>query len=197
MTIQEAINHAKEVAERNRKQYKNCPAERQDIEHQTCEMCAQQHEQLAKWLEEIQQYRAIGTVEECREAMERRIARKPEKELRDLENNPEIDCYGINELNNACARAADAIEALSAKMQAVNMETCSRWIAVEKRLPENSQNVLAGFKNDCEYVIAYYSEMNKKWTNSSTGWEITADVIAWQPLPEPYRSKSEEGDAYE
>lgn len=146
---------------------------------------------------EIQQYRTIGTVEECREAVERRRARKPEKELRNLENNHEIDCYGINELNNACARAADAIEALSAKMQAVNMETGSRWIAVEKRLPKNSQNVLAGFKNDCECVIAYYSEMDKKWTNSSTGWEITADVIAWQPLPKPYRSKPKEGNAYE
>ncbi len=28
-------------------------------------------------LEEIQQYRAIGTVEECREAMERQMAKKP------------------------------------------------------------------------------------------------------------------------
>ncbi len=30
-----------------------------------------------KALEEIQQYRAIGTVEECREARERQIAKKP------------------------------------------------------------------------------------------------------------------------
>lgn len=30
-------------------------------------------------LEEIQQYRAIGTVEECREAMERQRAKKPLK----------------------------------------------------------------------------------------------------------------------
>lgn len=30
-----------------------------------------------KALEEIQQYRAIGTVEECREAMERQIGKKP------------------------------------------------------------------------------------------------------------------------
>lgn len=34
-----------------------------------------------KALEEIQQYRAIGTVEECREAVERRRARKPKIEL--------------------------------------------------------------------------------------------------------------------
>lgn len=77
MTIKEAISHAKEVAERNRNQYKNCPADRRDIEHQTCEACAEQHEQLADWLEELQQYRAICTVEECRAALENRRAKKP------------------------------------------------------------------------------------------------------------------------
>ena len=77
MTIKEAITHVRDVAERNRKQYKNCPADRRDIEHQTCEACAEQHEQLADWLEEIQQYRAIGTVDECRDAMERYRKRKP------------------------------------------------------------------------------------------------------------------------
>ena len=44
-------------------------------------------------LEEIQQYRAIGTVEECREAMERLEAKpvKNRKILRNLHGNP----YGI------------------------------------------------------------------------------------------------------
>lgn len=34
-------------------------------------------EMAIKALEEIQQYRAIGTVEECREARERQMAKKP------------------------------------------------------------------------------------------------------------------------
>ena len=59
MTIDEAIAHAREVAERNRKQYKNCPADRRDIEHQTCEECAEEHEQLAEWLEELKAYRTL------------------------------------------------------------------------------------------------------------------------------------------
>ena len=53
MTLDEAIAHEKEVAERNRKQYKNCPSDRTDIRHQTCEECAEEHEQLAEWLEEL------------------------------------------------------------------------------------------------------------------------------------------------
>lgn len=53
MTLDEAILHAREVAERNRKQYKNCPSDRTDIRYQTCEECAEEHKQLAEWLEEL------------------------------------------------------------------------------------------------------------------------------------------------
>ena len=57
MTLDEAILHAREVAVRNRKQYKSCPSDRTDIRHQTCEECAEEHEQLAEWLEELKSYR--------------------------------------------------------------------------------------------------------------------------------------------
>lgn len=36
-----------------------------------------------KALEEIRQYRAIGTVEECREAVERKMPQKPKREVLD------------------------------------------------------------------------------------------------------------------
>lgn len=42
-------------------------------------------------LEEIQQYREIGTVEECREAMEKQ---KPQKPKDSLKIKPVIDCNG-------------------------------------------------------------------------------------------------------
>lgn len=57
MTIDEAIAHAREVAKRNREQWKNCPAERDTREHLTCEECAEEHEQLAEWLEELKERR--------------------------------------------------------------------------------------------------------------------------------------------
>lgn len=50
MKLDEAIVHAREIAKRNREQWKNCPADRRDIEHQTCEQCAEEYEQLATWL---------------------------------------------------------------------------------------------------------------------------------------------------
>lgn len=65
MTIDEAISHAREVASRMF----------DDRVH--CIKCAEEHGQLAEWLEELQQYRQIGTVEECREAVDKQTAKKP------------------------------------------------------------------------------------------------------------------------
>ena len=52
MTIDEAIAHAREVAEYNRKCNENSDCI--DIE---CERCAEEHEQLAEWLEELKSSR--------------------------------------------------------------------------------------------------------------------------------------------
>ena len=53
LSIDEAISHARDVSKRNMEQWKNCPADRRDIEHQTCEQCAKEREQLSEWLEEL------------------------------------------------------------------------------------------------------------------------------------------------
>lgn len=68
MTIDEAISHAREVAEEKRKS-KSVNLAPEIISE--CELCAQEHEQLAEWLEELQQYRAIGTPEELQTMKER------------------------------------------------------------------------------------------------------------------------------
>lgn len=57
MTIDEAIAHAREVASRKF----------DDRVH--CIKCAEEHEQIAEWLEELKAYREIGTVEECRNSV--------------------------------------------------------------------------------------------------------------------------------
>lgn len=62
MTIDEAISHAREVAEEKRKS-KSVNLAPEIISE--CELCAEEHIQLAEWLEELKQYRVIGTPEEC------------------------------------------------------------------------------------------------------------------------------------
>ena len=57
LSIDEAIAHAREVASRKF----------DDRVH--CIRCAEEHEQLAEWLEELKAYRKIGTVEECKNSV--------------------------------------------------------------------------------------------------------------------------------
>lgn len=74
MTIDEAIAHAREKAKEQR-YYANF--ERNGMMYQSCIKCAEEHEQLAEWLEELKQYRTIGTLEECRAAAIKQTAKKP------------------------------------------------------------------------------------------------------------------------
>lgn len=64
------------------------------------------------------------------------------------------------------------------------------WIPCSKRLPEKDIDVLVSF-DDGDEVIAWYSCENNTdvWRNSSTNIVIQIDVLAWQPLPEPYKPK--------
>lgn len=108
------------------------------------------------------------------------------EKLRELENDPEIDCYGIRELNNICAQAADTIEALSAKLAAANMERSDRyysggWIACEDRLPEEGKEVLVYLKQGRMTVAA---RIGKEWVRPDE--TRTAIVVSWRELPEPY-----------
>ena len=67
MTLDEAIVHAREVAtiQRNNKKLNDTLGPFSPYYNQDCVKCAQEHDQLAEWLEELKQYRAIGTPEEC------------------------------------------------------------------------------------------------------------------------------------
>ena len=68
LTIDEAIAHAREVAEEQRELFRLCPYPSQECngadickclknKHDGCIKCAEEHEQLAEWLEELKAYR--------------------------------------------------------------------------------------------------------------------------------------------
>ena len=57
MTIEEAIAHAREVAEEKYNDGFLCHANPDDGKLDECVKCAQEHEQLAEWLEELKTYR--------------------------------------------------------------------------------------------------------------------------------------------
>ena len=65
MTIDEAIAHAREVAKRRMAEYENHYDKDAHYYPTQCKKCAEEHIQLAEWLEELKQYRVIGTPENC------------------------------------------------------------------------------------------------------------------------------------
>ena len=59
MTIDEAIIHAREVASEQKRRSGACVQNDSECDKfSTCLKCAEEHEQLAEWLEELKSYRA-------------------------------------------------------------------------------------------------------------------------------------------
>lgn len=53
--------------------------------------CARQHEQLVKWLYELNQYKQLGIIEEFRDTMKKQIPKNP-REVLGIYDNTEYEC---------------------------------------------------------------------------------------------------------
>ena len=62
-----------------------------------------------------------------------------------------------------------------------------RWIPVTERLPEEKGLYLVSVKNDHN---RRYSKTC--WFHGGDNWFARQDVLAWMPLPEPYKAESED-----
>ena len=60
------------------------------------------------------------------------------------------------------------------------------WISVEERLPEAEQEHVLACRRDGSIDTARYSPYSDRWYVGSM-CSVSLDVIAWRPLPEPYR----------
>lgn len=86
---------------------------------------------------------------------------------------------------------------LMAVRNAVGIETLEQepktedWISVSERLPEKSVWVLAYCKTKDGYeyqAVLLLGKYNGEWTDCD---DFCDEVIAWRPLPEPYKAESE------
>lgn len=68
----------------------------------------------------------------------------------------------------------------------------SEWIPVSERLPEKNLWVLVTVKRYgyCYLEIMRRHNYKEAWTDGSSFY--TYEIIAWMPLPEPYKAESEE-----
>lgn len=71
-------------------------------------------------------------------------------------------------------------------------ERTGEWIPVSVRLPEEAEIVLGTFYYDDESECAVHETYLTNAKRLIWGHNPTNEVIAWQPLPEPYKAESEE-----
>ena len=117
------------------------------------------------------------------------------KELREM-----ADYWRSNGLEpqNALRKAADTIEALSEKLKAANMKNSGDWISCSERLPEENGPVLCWVRSTTiasgeTYIIGSCNNgfwFLKTYEIGSHSFPVKDyKVIAWQPLPEPYKGR--------
>ena len=77
----------------------------------------------------------------------------------------------------------------------------SKWIPCSERLPDEHENYIVTVCDECNMiwaetvvVLAEYFEGSWLWYEGGDEYDITDMVIAWMPLPEPYKGKKNESD---
>lgn len=113
-----------------------------------------------------------------------------------LEQEPCKDCVSrqavINKIFNASDNNCDVVlsSELMDRIKALPPVTPqTRWIPVSERLPEESLNSVIGWdahRERCvfvQYIDGYFQ---------ITGSDESFNIVAWRPLPEPYKVESED-----
>ena len=87
------------------------------------------------------------------------------------------------------------------------LEQEPKWIPVSERLPDERKNCLVTFKDGYVGIMCYaldlyrvdeYDFCTKKgkagWYEYDSEWGYYSrdDIVAWMPLPEPYKAESED-----
>lgn len=71
-------------------------------------------------------------------------------------------------------------------------ENKGEWIPVSERLPKNAEYVLA--TDGLDMFVAWHNpekEIYKGWHSFDELFDVKTPIIAWQPLPEPYKEEGE------
>ena len=140
MTLDQAITHAREVAEKQRKVIDNCEYKSQyeckgcaDYYSKPCIECAEEHEQLAEWLEELKELGEKNETlkalyEDVRKEGNNLLKRERNKAIDDLQNELKnhyteyiIDCVladtGFYSYTTACNYLEDYIDKIAEKLK--------------------------------------------------------------------------------
>ena len=116
--------------------------------------------------------------EKILERLEREIAGKPTPD----------------EYNNGINRAYSIVNEVSEEFATDTNVGTNGWIPCSERLPEEPFGCLVtvidcepSTQTDFENILPYFVGYDGERWNDEDGNEIPFEVIAWQPLPEPFK----------
>ena len=95
--------------------------------------------------------------------------------------------------NNGTGTQQEVCKFLDNLMDILEKQITDGWIPVSEKMPPIAQRVLISTANSKVCIARYHSF--DKWTFESTGigYAYNKDsVIAWIPLPQPYKVESED-----
>ena len=119
-----------------------------------------------------------------------------ERLLQRLEELIAKSYYAATEGNRNAGIRNSAYHKVKNIVQEVAEEYNGGWIPCSERLPEEAFGCLVTVidcesvtQTDFENILPYFVGYDGESWNDSDGEEIPFEVIAWQPLPEPYKEK--------
>ena len=138
--------------------------------------------------EECKLYGTTGT-DHCEEDCVRVAIEALEQEpntwsLDDAREDFMYDVYNTLDFLPTNEEANQIIDSFDRVTSSIKQEP--RWIPVTERLPEEKGLYLVSVKNDHN---RRYSKTC--WFHGGDNWFARQDVLAWMPLPEPYKAESE------
>lgn len=139
------------------------------------------NEELRTWENECQSKHPIkeALYEACK-ALERELNTWS---LDDAREDFMYDVYNILDFLPTNDEANQIIDSFDRVTKGIKQEP--RWIPVTERTPDKDGLYLVSVKND------HLRRYSKTCWYSDKNWFARQDVVAWMPLPEPYKAKSE------
>jgi hypothetical protein len=112
--------------------------------------------------------------------------------IKSLEQQPSDDCVSRQAVDHLCfeylkPNTDDNIAFYEHFCDLPPVTPTQSWIPVSERLPECEGLYLVSVKNE---HLRQYSKTC--WFYGHQNWFARQDVIAWMPLPEPYKAESED-----
>ena len=111
-----------------------------------------------------------------------------------------IDCFhqGDYKFNNAIDKAEQIVQEVAEEFATDTNVGTNGWIACSDGLPEEPFGCLVTVidcepvtQTDFENILPYFVGYDGESWNDEDGNEIPFEVIAWRPLPEPYKESED------